>query len=102
MSTLQDFADSAEDIFGPWDVLLTPMLASAAPPVGWFTDLPAEQNYIEQCRFTPYSSVVNVLGLPAINVPVHTDEAGLSWSVQLIGKQGSEEQLLALAASMGA
>lgn len=102
VSTLQDFADSAEDIFGPWDVLLTPMLASAAPPVGWFTDLPAEQNYIEQCRFTPYSSVVNVLGLPAINVPVHTDEAGLSWSVQLIGKQGSEEQLLALAASMGA
>ena len=98
VSTLQDFADSAEDIFGPWDVLLTPMLASAAPPVGWFTDLPAEQNYIEQCRFTPYSSVVNVLGLPAINVPTHTDAAGLSWSVQIIGPTGSEEMLLALAA----
>lgn len=102
VATLQGLADSAEDIFGPWDVLLTPMLASAAPPIGWFTGLTPEQNYIEQCRFTPYSSVVNVLGLPAINVPVHTDEAGLSWSVQLIGKRGSEVQLLALAASMGA
>lgn len=102
ISALQESSDHAEDIFGPWDLLLTPMLASAAPPIGWFAGLPAEQNYIEQCRFTPYSSVVNVLGLPAINVPVHTDGAGLSWSVQLVGKHGSEELLLALAATMGA
>lgn len=102
IAQLQQLSDSAEEIFGPWDLLLTPMLASAAPEIGWFTGMDPEQNYIEQCRFTPYSAVVNVLGLPAINVPVHTDQAGLSWSVQLIGKHGTEEQLLALAASMGA
>ncbi|WP_223881220.1 amidase [Nesterenkonia ebinurensis] len=100
ITSLQEFSDHALEIFGPWDVLLTPMLAAAPPKIGWFAGLGPEQNYIEQCRFTPYSSVVNVLGLPAVNVPVHTDTEGLSWSVQLIGKPGTEEQLLALAATL--
>lgn len=100
IASLQDFSDHALAIFGPWDMLLTPMLATAPPEIGWFAGLDPEQNYIEQCRFTPYSSVVNVLGLPALNVPVHTSQDGLSWSVQLIGKPGTEEQLLALAATM--
>ncbi len=39
-----------------------------------------------------------MLGLPAVNVPTHTDDAGQSWSVQIIGPTGSEEMLLALAA----
>lgn len=95
---MQEFADTAEEIFGPWDVLMTPMLAWAAPEVGWFASLSPEENYVQQCRFTPYSSVVNVLGLPAVSIPTHTDDAGLSWSVQIIGRHGSEELLLALAA----
>lgn len=100
IAALQEFSEGASDIFGPWDLLLTPMLAHAPPAVGWFAALKPEDNYTEQCRFTPYSSVVNVLGLPAINVPMHTDGAGLSWSVQLIGKPGREELLLGLAAAM--
>lgn len=97
---LQEQADEAEEIFGPWDVLLTPMLAHSAPEIGWFSGLSPEENYAAQCQFTPYSSVVNVLGLPAINVPMHTSDDGLSWSVQLIGKKGSEAGLLGLAATM--
>lgn len=100
IATLQGYADDAEAFFGPWDLLLTPMLASAPPEVGWFAQLDPAENYEAQCRFTPYSSVINVLGLPAINVPMHDDAEGLSWSVQIIGKHNSEEQLLALAALM--
>src|SRR5699024_5480679 len=100
VAALQEAADSAESIFGSSDVLLTPMLASAPPPVGWFAAKEAQENYVEQCRFTPYSAVINVLGLPAVNVPVHTDQSGMSWSVQLVGRHGTEEQLLALAAAM--
>lgn len=99
-ANLQTFADQAEDYLEPWDVLVTPMLGFAPPEIGWFAGLTPEENYIQQCRFTPYSSVVNVMGLPAVNVPTHTDGAGLSWSVQLIGRHGSEEQLLGLAARM--
>lgn len=100
IAALQEFSDHAEDILGPWDVLMTPMLASAPPELGWFAAMAPEDNYIEQCRFTPYSSVVNVLGLPAVNVPVHNSDDGLSWSVQLIGRHGTEGQLLAIAATM--
>lgn len=100
IARLQDETDRAEDIFGPWDVLLTPMLAFAPPEIGWFSSLTPEANYAAQCQFTPYSSVVNVLGLPAINVPVHTSADGLSWSVQVIGKNGSEATLLGLAATI--
>lgn len=100
IAALQEFSDHAEELFGPWDVLMTPMLAFAPPQLGWFAGLDPAENYVQQCRFTPYSSVVNVLGLPAVNVPMHTGDDGLSWSVQLIGRSGSEEQLLALAATM--
>lgn len=100
IAALQDFADHAEQVFGNADVLLTPMLAFAPPELGWFAAMDPAENYIQQCRFTPYSSVVNVLGLPAVNVPMHTSADGLSWSVQLIGKRGTEEQLLALAAML--
>ena len=41
--------------------------------------------------------MVNVLGLPAVAVPVLRDEAGLSWSVQLVGRPGAEGRLLELA-----
>lgn len=100
IAALEDFATDAETLLGPWDVLATPMLAYAPPEIGWFASLDPEENYREQCRFTPYSSVVNVMGLPAINVPTHTDAEGLSWSIQLIGRVGAEEQLLALAATI--
>jgi len=97
---LEEFSANAEAFMGPWDVLATPMLAFAPPEVGWFSKMDPAENYREQCRFTPYSSVINVMGLPAINVPTHTDAEGLSWSIQLIGRHGAEEQLLALAATM--
>ncbi|MGJ9406653.1 amidase [Nesterenkonia aurantiaca] len=100
IAALEDFSTDAEAFMGPWDILATPMLAYAPPEIGWFASLEPEENYREQCRFTPYSSVVNVMGLPAINVPTHTDTEGLSWSIQLIGRTGSEEQLLALAGTM--
>ena len=62
-------------------------------PIGTFTALPPSEDYELQCRFTPYTSMVNVMGLPAVSVPVLRDEGGLSWSVQLIGREGTEVQL---------
>ncbi|WIK81879.1 amidase [Micrococcus lylae] len=88
--------------FAAYDVVLTPVLAFAPPEIGHFTALEPEENYAEQCRFTPYTSMVNVLGLPAASVPVLRSEEGLSWSVQVIGRPGAETQLLALAAQLEA
>lgn len=100
VASMQRLADDAEALLGPWDVLMTPMLGMRPPEVGWFAGLDPAEDYVQQCRFTPWSSVVNVMGLPAINVPVHADAESMSWSVQLIGRRGDEEQLLALAATL--
>jgi amidase len=42
-----------------------------------------------------------VCGLPAVNVPVHVTADGLPMGIQLIGRTGSELQLLQLAAALG-
>ena len=94
---LEAWAADVRGQFAAVDVVMTPVLAFAPPAIGHFLALDPEENYAEQCRFTPYTSMVNVLGLPAVAVPVLRDEAGLSWSVQLVGRPGAEVRLLELA-----
>ena len=97
---MTDWAVGLRAQFAVQDVVMTPVLAFAPPEVGHFTSLEPEANYERQCLFTPYTSMVNVMGLPAVSVPVTRDEDGLSWSVQLIGRPGDETRLLRLAAQL--
>ncbi|GAA1321691.1 amidase [Leucobacter albus] len=96
------FARSAREQWGRTDIVLTPGLAMAPPRIGEFTALSPADDYALQCRWTPFTSMVNVSGLPAIAVPISRDAAGLPVGVQLIGRAGSEPQLLALAAQLTA
>ena len=49
---------------------------------------------------TPYTSFVNVAGLPAIALPVHVTADGLPMGVQLVGRPGGERTLLAIGAQL--
>ena len=49
---------------------------------------------------TPWTSFVNVSGLPAIVLPVHWTAEGLPMGVQLIGRPGREDVLLAIGAQL--
>jgi amidase len=51
-------------------------------------------------QYTPWTSFVNVAGLPAISLPVHHTESGLPMGVQLIGRPGREDVLLAIGAQL--
>lgn len=86
--------------FAPFDAVLTPALALPPQPIGWFDASDAARNFSQQVRYAPYSSFVNVVGLPAIVVPVTVDAAGHPVSVQLIGRPGGEAAIIALAASL--
>ncbi|MEV6950314.1 amidase family protein, partial [Streptomyces sp. NPDC051172] len=97
---LEEWSRGVRAQFAAVDVVMTPVLATAPPPVGHFLAMEPEANYEAQCAFTPYTSMVNVLGLPAVAVPVLRDERGLNWSVQLIGRPGTSAPLLALAAHL--
>jgi amidase len=84
----------------PFDAVLTPALALTPRPVGWYDAEDGERNFAQQVLFTPYTSFVNVSGLPAITLPVAQTEAGLPVGVQLIGRPGREDVLLALGAQL--
>ncbi|MBX3098201.1 MAG: amidase [Salinibacterium sp.] len=86
--------------FASFDVVLTPALAMTPRPVGWFDAVDAEHNFAQQCQYTPWTSFVNVAGLPAITLPVAETEDGLPMGVQLIGRPGGEHTLLAIGAQL--
>nr|WP_314845551.1 amidase [uncultured Microbacterium sp.] len=86
--------------FSAFDAVLTPALAMAPQPVGWFDHEDAVENFSQQVRYAPYSSFVNVSGLPAITLPVTAAADGHPVSVQLIGRPGGEVAILAIAAEL--
>jgi amidase len=94
------------DRFAGFDAVLTPALAMTPRPNGWYDQSDPALNFEQQCRYTPFTSMVNVSGLPAITVPVAQTAptadapAGLPMGVQLIGRPGGERTLLALSAQL--
>jgi amidase len=100
LSWLSGFERRVIRRFAPFDAVLTPALAQPPRPVGWYDAEDGEENFAQQVRFTPYTSFVNVAGLPALTLPVHDGDDGLPVSVQLIGRPGGEATLFALAAQL--
>lgn len=86
--------------FAAFDVVLTPALAQAPQPVGAYAGHSPERTFAMQVEYAPYSSFVNVAGLPALTLPVTTDAAGHPVSVQLVGRPGGEATLLSVAAHL--
>jgi amidase len=83
-----------------YDAVLTPALAMTPRPIGWYDLADGEHNFAQQVQYTPFTSMVNVTGLPAITLPVHQSPEGLPLGVQLIGRPGGEATLLALGAQL--
>lgn len=99
-AALTEIAADFRTQWGAYDVVLTPGLASPPPEIGSFMSREPEDDYRAQCQWTPFTSMVNVAGLPAIAVPTLTLPGGLSMGAHLIGRRGAEGQLLQLAAQL--
>lgn len=111
MDILRRFEEDTIRSYGAYDMILTPALGMTPRPVGWYwknepgsghldEDALGMEDYARQCRYSPFTSMVNVCGLPAITVPALRTPGGLSMSIQLIGRPGAEAQLLAVAAQL--
>ena len=104
---LRRFEEDTIRAYSRYDMILTPALGMTPRPLGWYRDdsLPGDaqglEDYDRQCRYSPFTSMVNVCGLPAITVPTLRTTGGLSMGIQLIGRPGAEAQLLAVAAQLG-
>jgi amidase len=86
--------------FAPYDVVLTPALAQSPRPVGWYDRDDPERNFTQQVQYAPFSSFVNVAGLPALVLPVALGPQGHPVGVQLVGRPGGERAVIALAAQL--
>ncbi|WP_313814768.1 amidase [Glutamicibacter sp.] len=93
----------AADFVTQWsayDVILTPALATTPPQLGHYTQGSADRDYMLQCQYSPYSSMVNVASVAAITVPVSTTKDGFVMGIQLISPRSNEGILLALASQI--
>lgn len=101
---LRDFQSRMEQHLEQADIILTPALGLPPQVVGSYPQS-GEENFARQVAYSPYTSWVNIMGWPAITVPVDASNYGhagqeLKFSVQLIGKPGTEWSLLQLAANL--
>ncbi|WP_328971976.1 amidase [Streptomyces sp. NBC_00239] len=90
------------EIFGRFDVVLTPTTATAAPRIGSLSGLSALETDRAMIAACPYAWTWNVLGWPAVNVPAGFSPDGLPLGAQLLGPAHGEPLLISLAAQLEA
>jgi amidase len=83
-----------------FDAILTPTLALPPVPVGYFDEVDPADNFERQKRFTPWTAIYNVSGLPAVSIPLHWSAEGLPIGVMLAGRMGDEGTLISLSAQL--
>ncbi len=86
----------------PYDAVVMPTLAQRPVPIGEINGNQPDP-WVSQRRaghFTPYTAIVNVIGLPAISLPLYHGDDGLPTAVQLVGHPASEDVLLSLSTQL--
>ena len=82
---------------GDCDVLLTPALPGGVPDARFVTTTSPDFQPRQLLAMFSWMSFVNYLGLPAVVVPIATDERGRPICVQAIARPGNEAGLLVVA-----
>jgi amidase len=98
---LRGLARRIVEFWAEYDLVLTPTLAQPPPPLGTLmVDDDPEGNFERAWKFTPFTQVANVTGLPAVSIPLFWSEAGLPIGVQLIGGPADEAGLIRVSAQL--
>ncbi len=92
--------------FEDWDIILTPITALPTPKIGTteyltISDNPSVLDWFENLwRNFAFTPLANLCGIPAISLPLASNEHGLPLGIQAIGKQADDGLLLQLAAQI--
>jgi amidase len=92
--------------FEQWDIILTPITALPTPKVGTteyltISDNPSVLDWFGNLwRNFAFTPLANLCGIPAISLPLGSNEHGLPLGIQAIGKQADDGLLLQLAAQI--
>jgi amidase len=103
-SRLQFVARSLVEFLAPYDAVLTPALAQRPLATGEVHGRGPDpwDHFRRSGLFTPYTAICNVIGLPAVSLPLYHGDDGLPTAVQVIGRPAAEDALLALAGQLEA
>uniref|UniRef100_M0ZU18 Glutamyl-tRNA(Gln) amidotransferase subunit A n=1 Tax=Solanum tuberosum TaxID=4113 RepID=M0ZU18_SOLTU len=88
------------EIFKKVDVIVTPTTGMTAPEIPESALAVGETNLQVVASLMQFAMTANVLGLPAISVPIGHDKQGLPIGLQLIGRPWCEASILRLAAAI--
>lgn len=83
-----------------WKKLMGRALVAARLERLIFASGQMEQVLLENARWTPYTLIANITGVPAMSVPLYWCDDDLPLGVQFIAAQGGESTLFALAAQL--
>lgn len=85
-----------------YDLLLTPTISQPPFPHDYiYTNDPDVERFLGRSRnLIPFTPIANVIGAPAMNVPLHWNRDGLPIGTQFIGRFGDEAMLFRLAAQL--
>jgi len=92
--------------FEDWDIILTPVTALPTPKVGTTEYLTISDNpqvldwFGNLWRNFAFTPLANLCGIPAISLPLATNEHGLPLGIQAIARQANDGLLLQLAAQI--
>jgi len=92
--------DFEEKVLGSADAAVLPVMPICTPV---FVDVdPASASFSGRRLYdlSHYTRFVNMLGLPAIVIPIGFDDHGLPIGLQLIGRHGRDRDLIAFAAAI--
>ncbi len=106
-TALMDLQRLTREVALAWsrfDLVLTPTLAQPPALVGGLrNDADPAADFAAQMRFTPWTSVYNLSGLPALSLPLHAAEVEgrrLPFGIMLGGGFGAEGVLLSVGAQL--
>ena len=104
MPAALDRLNTAAQAYDPWfvsnrfDVILSPVLGSPPPPIGFVgPDVPFDTLVQRLIEYVGYTTYHNVVGAPAMSVPLFWTDTGLPVGSQISGRVGAEALLFQLA-----
>jgi amidase len=100
---MNDIARRVALLFEEVDVLVTPTLPGPPLELGAFSSRDfrsAREVVAEWATHESFTSLFNLTGQPAISIPLHEHASRLPLGIQLVGRPGGEETLVALAAQL--
>ena len=88
------------DFFEEWDFIVTPTSAALPWPRAEPGPVEINGNPAGPRASAIYTTFANIGGLPGISIPFGQSRAGLPIGMQIVGKPGSDYQLLHVAAQL--